>query len=139
MSIKSLKRSGIKRPARLAIAKISAYMAISFAIVLSIVEAIRNWGNWQWWPFWVIDYIVVILLISGAVLVLRKRNGAGRLLTFAWGVTFGSFYMSFWSHIENFSNPAHGNISQAPVTYLIGLGLLWSIVGFILSLSKKAK
>lgn len=116
--------------------KISAYMAICFGIALAIVEALRNLGDWQWWPYWAIDYIVATLLISGGVLVLKKARTSGQLLACAWGVSFGTGYMSFWGHVENFNNTAHGNISQAPLTYLIGFGLLCCVVGFILSLSE---
>ena len=109
-------------------------MAIGFGVTLAVLEAIRNWGNWQWWPFWVIDYIMAVLLIAGGILVLRKVRNSGKLLTGAWGLSFGAAYMSFWSHVENFSKPAHGSIDQAPLTYLIGFGLICCILGFILSL-----
>jgi hypothetical protein len=116
--------------------KISVFMAIGFGIVLSVVEVIRNWGNWQWWPFWLIDFIVAGLLISGGLLVLNKAKISRPFFSGAWGVAFGACYSSFWDHVYNFSEAAHGNISQTPLTYLIGLGLVSSIVGFILSLSE---
>ena len=111
-------------------------MAIGLGIALAIVEAMRNWGDWQWWPYWAIDYIMAALLISGGVLVLGKARISGQFLAFAWGVSFGTGYMSFWGHIENFNNAAHGNISQVPLTYLIGFGLFCCVVGFILSMSE---
>ncbi len=113
--------------------KLSAYMAIILGLVLAFLEAVRNWGNWQWWPYWVIDYIMAVLLISGGILVLLGKKASGRVLACAWGVSFGAGYMSFWSHVENFHNPAHGNISQAPLTYLIGFGLICCIIGFLLT------
>jgi len=119
--------------------KISAYMAIVFGCVLAILEAIRNWGNWQWWPYWMIDYIMATLLILGGFLVLKKTRTSGQILASAWGVSFGAGYMSFWSHVENFNEVAHGNISQTPLTYLIGFGLISCVVGFILSLSEVSK
>ena len=115
--------------------KISAFMAIGFGLVLAVLEAVRNWGDWQWWPYWAIDYIMASLLVLGGVLVLRKTKRARQVLACAWGVSFGAGYMSFWSHVENFTNPAHGNISQAPLTYLIGFGLICCILGFLLSLT----
>jgi len=113
---------------------ISAYMAIFFGITLAILEAVRNWDDWQWWPYWLIDYIMASLLISGGYLALKNTRNSGHILSCAWGVSFGAFYASFWSHVANFNNEAHGNINQAPLTYLIGFGLGGCVVGFILSL-----
>jgi len=114
--------------------KISALLAIAFGLVIAVFEAIRNWGDWQWWPWWVIDYIMAVLLITGGVLVLKKVRNSGKLLTGAWGLSFGVAYMSFWTHVENFNSPAHGNIEQSPVTFMIGFSLLVYVAGFALSL-----
>jgi len=114
---------------------VSAYFAISFGVVIAIVEVIRNWGNWQWWPFWVIDYIIALMLISGGILFIKKSEYSGVFLSAAWGVSFGAMYMSFWSHVYNFKEKAHGHISQAPLTYLIGFGLIICMLCLYFSIS----
>lgn len=119
--------------------KLSAFMAIGYGLILAILEAVRNWGNWQWWPYWLIDYIMAAMLIYGGLLALKKARSGFKVLACAWGVSFGASYMSFWSHVENFDNPAHGNISQTPLTYLIGLSLIACVLGFVLLLSDSTK
>ncbi len=44
------------------------------------------------------------------------------------------FYMSFWSHIEHFNEAADGNLSQSPLTVIIGIMWAITIVGFGLAL-----
>ncbi len=115
--------------------QLSARLALGFGIFLAIAEAVRNWGDWQWWPFWLVDYIAVVLLLAGAFLTLRRRAGAAALLSGAWGFTTAMFYMSFWSHIEHINEAAEGNIDQGPLTSIIGLLWLITIVGFATSLT----
>jgi len=106
---------------------------------LAIAEAVRNWGNWQWWPFWLVDYIAAALLVAGAVLALRQAKRGSLLLVGAWGFATATFYMSFWSHIAQFDLPADGNIAQAPLTIIIGILWMTTIVGFVLSLAAKGR
>jgi hypothetical protein len=113
----------------------SARLAVGFGIFLAVAEAVRNWGNWQWWPFWLVDYIAVVLLLAGAFLTLRRRAGAAALLSGAWGFTTAMFYASFWSHIEHIQEAAEGNIDQGPLTSIIGLLWLITIIGFATSLA----
>jgi hypothetical protein len=119
--------------------KLSAILAICYGLIIAILEAVRNWGDWQWWPYWVIDYIMAVMLIYGGFLVLRNVRKSHLILSCAWGVSFGASYMSFWGHIENFNNPAHGHIGQTPLTYLIGLSLVGCILGFVLLASEAKK
>ena len=119
--------------------RLSAYLAITYGVILAVLEAVRNWGNWQWWPFWAIDYLMATMLILGGWLVLKKAKRSMSMLACAWGVSFGASYMSFWSHVENFDSPAHGHISQTPLTFLIGLSLVGCILGFMLLLAKEDK
>ncbi len=100
---------------------------------LALAESARNWGNWQWWPFWLVDFIAAALLIAGAALVLRGGRGGNAVLCVAWGFTTAMFYSSSWSHIEHLAEPADGNLSQEPLTIIIGIMWLITIVGFALA------
>lgn len=115
--------------------RLSARLALGFGIFLAIAEAVRNHGNWQWWPFWLVDYIAVVLLVAGALMTLRARRGAAPVLAGAWGFTTAMFYMSFWSHIEHLDEAAEGNIEQGPLTLIIGVLWVITIVGFATSLA----
>ena len=117
--------------------KVAAYLAIAFGVFLAIAEAVRNWGNWQWWPYWLMDYIAAALLVAGGALVLRKAPRGSAVLAGAWGFTTGIFYSSFWSHIDHFDQPADGNIAQTPLTIIIGILWVITIVGFALSLGSR--
>jgi hypothetical protein len=112
----------------------SARLALLFGSFLALAEVARNWGNWQWWPFWLVDFIAAGLLVAGASLVLRGRAQGAQVLAGAWGFTSAMFYMSFWSHIEHFNEPADGNLAQGPLTVVIGVLWAVTIVGFVLSL-----
>lgn len=112
--------------------RVSAFLAIAFGVFLAIAEAARNWGDWQWWPYWLVDYIAVALLIFGAQRALK--TGTVRWLAGAWGWTAGTFYSSFFSHIERISVGAEdrvGNIDEQPLTIIIGVMLGISILGFL--------
>jgi hypothetical protein len=109
-------------------------MAAAFGTFLAIGETVRNWGNWQWWPFWLVDYIAATLLVCAAILTLRRAGRGPVFLAGSWGFTTAMFYMSFWSHIEQYHQPADGNIAQAPLTIIIGVLWAVTIAGFVLSL-----
>jgi len=114
--------------------RIAAVLGLVFGIFLALAETARNWGNWQWWPFWLVDFIASGLLIMSSILTLRGSSHARRLLCGAWGFTSAMFYMSFWSHIEKFQQAADGNVPQGPLTVIIGILWVITIVGFFLSL-----
>lgn len=99
--------------------------ALAFGAFLAVAEFARNWGNWQWWPFWLVDFVAAALLVAGAVLAARGDPRATQVLAGAWGFTSAMFYMSFWSHVDQFNQPAVGNISQTPLT--IAIGVMWAI------------
>jgi hypothetical protein len=115
----------------------SARLAIGFALLLAVAEAVRNWGDWGYWPFWVVDYLAVALLLVGAVRSLRARY-ASLWLSGSWGFTCAMFYMSFFSHLEALrADPnvqEHGPIAAGPLTLAIGVLFAVTILGFILSL-----
>lgn len=119
--------------------RVSAWLAVSFGVFLAIAEAVRNWGDWQWWPFWLVDYIAAALLITGGVLTLRRRPRGAVWLAGSWGFATAMVYMSFWSHISQIDQPAEGNIPQVPLTTIIGILWLLTIVGFLLALAPPAR
>ena len=46
------------------IKKINLIIATLYSIILGIVEAMLNWGDWQYAPLWIVDYLIVIILLS---------------------------------------------------------------------------
>ncbi len=112
----------------------AAVLALAFGVFLALAEAARNWGNWQWWPFWLVDFIAAALLIAGSALVLRGVSRGPQVLCGAWGFTTAMFYMSFWSHIQHINEGAEGNLSQGPLTIIIGIMWVITVVGFLLTL-----
>src|SRR5512145_370089 len=97
---------------RAAMLRATSILALVFGAFLAVAELARNWGAWQWWPFWLVDFIAAGLLILGAISALGRSPRGPVLLAGAWGFTSAMFYMSFWSHIESFDQPATGNVSQ---------------------------
>lgn len=115
----------------------SARLALAFGAFLAIAEIVRNWGNWQWWPFWLVDFVAAALLVAGSTAALRRDPRGPVILALAWGFTSAMFYMSFWSHIEQFDQPAEGNVAQGPLTLIIGVMWGLTLVGALLSLAAK--
>ncbi len=112
----------------------SSFPALAFGTFLALAELARNWGDWQWWPFWLVDFIAAALLITGGLLAARQHGRAPQMLAGAWGFASAMFYMSFWSHIEQLDQPAEGNLSQAPLTVVIGILWVITILAFAHSL-----
>ena len=46
------------------IKKINLIVATLYSIILAIVETMLNWGDWQYAPLWIVDYLIVIILLS---------------------------------------------------------------------------
>ena len=116
--------------------KTSAWLAIAFGVSLSVLEALRNWGDWQWWPFWVVDYIAAGLLVLGGTLALRR--GVDRWLTAGWGFACAMFWMSFVGHLETV---LAGGLDprEKQLTTIIGALFGLTIVGLGLGLIGRRK
>ena len=76
--------------------RISSYLAIVFAVIMFLAASIRNFGDWPELPFAGIQYIIAVALVWGGWRTLQK--GSSRLMSAAWGVAVGVYYMAFFSH-----------------------------------------
>lgn len=113
----------------------SAFIALFFGLFLAIAEIVRNWGDWQPWPFWVVDFIAAGALIWGGVRTLNQ--GSSRLLSAAWGVTVGIFWMSYFSHVQVLVEGVHVAEGEGRLTLIIGVMLLVAIIGLFMSLTRR--
>jgi hypothetical protein len=118
---------------------ISARLALAFGLLLAVAELARNWGAWQWWPFWVVDFVAAALLVVGSLATLRQHSRGPVWLAGAWGFTSAMFYMSFWSHVASLEEPVAGNLSHGPLTIVIGVMWVFTVLGFALSLVARPK
>ena len=94
-------------------------LAVTYAVVLAIVEVAYNWGNPSWWPFIAIDYVAAGLLLGGALY-------SARLLAAGWGFTCAMFLMALLASIE----------AGRPALLLAGMTafLLIATLGLVLTL-----
>ncbi|MFN3608613.1 MAG: hypothetical protein ACK4Y9_06080 [Hyphomonas sp.] len=113
----------------------SAYLALMFGLVLAIFEIARNWGNWQPWPFWAVNFIAAGALVWGGVRTLNQ--GSSRLLSAAWGVTVGVFWMTYFSNVQILMNGIEVPDGEGPLTLVIGVMLLVAIAGLFMSLTRR--
>lgn len=108
----------------------SRFLALAFAIVLAIGEAVINWGHWQFAPLWIVDYFIAGWLLWSVYKTRSSRNI--HVLLCGWAFTAGVFYIAFFAGLdpENASNTE----SNMVLVVLIGLMLAWSVVGFLCAL-----
>ena len=113
------------------IKKINLITATLYSIILGIVEIILNWGNWQYGPLWIVDYIIVIILLS-AVFVF-KENTQRLMLLLGWAFSAGVMYMVLFINLEPIPTTiASPNVEG--ILPLIGLALMVSIIGVVLTI-----
>ena len=113
------------------ILKINLIIASTYSMILAIVEAMLNWGNWQYAPLWIVDYIIVFILLSAVFLF--KENVQRLLLLLGWAFSSGVMYMVLFISLDPIpTNNLSPNIDG--ILPLVGLALLVSIVGIILTL-----
>ena len=114
------------------IKKINLFVATLYAIILGIVEALLNWGDWQYAPLWIVDYLIVVILLS-AVFVFKK-NIQRLMLLLGWAFSTGVMYMALFINLE----PNPSAMKQSPnvegILPLVGLALIVSFIGIILTL-----
>lgn len=109
-------------------------MAIASGVLLAFAETWINWGQWQWWPWWLVDYVAALLLISGGFNTLSGPEWGKRLLTGGWAFTLGMAWMSLAGNISGGADPARDARVGGLYLTLIGVGMAWSLVGFLLAL-----
>ena len=111
--------------------KINLIVATLYSIILAIVEAILNWGDWQYAPLWIVDYLIVIILLS-AVFVFKK-NIQRLMLLLGWAFSSGVMYMVLFINLE----PTPTTIASPNIEGklpLVVLALMVSIVGTVLTI-----
>jgi hypothetical protein len=111
--------------------KINLIVATLYSIILAIVEAILNWGDWQYAPLWIVDYLIVIILLS-AVFVLKK-NIQRLMLLLGWAFSAGVMYMVLFINLEPIPTAVASPNIEGKLP-LVGLALIVSIVGIALTI-----
>ena len=100
--------------------------ALGFGIFLALAETCRRWGNWPFLPFLLDDWIAGLLLVYGAARA-RRDWATGRPYQVAgWSFTSGMMYMSFFGHLEHWSQPPERG--WVPHEALVGIiGVLFAL------------
>ena len=111
--------------------KINLIVATLYSIILAIVEAILNWGDWQYAPLWIVDYLIVIILLS-AVFVFKK-NIQRLMLLLGWAFSAGVMYMVLFINLEPIPTAVASPNIEGKLP-LVGLALTVSIVGIVLTI-----
>jgi uncharacterized membrane protein HdeD (DUF308 family) len=109
----------------------SRYLALAFAIVLAVVEALLNMSRpqWQYAPLWIIDYVIVAALLIG--FWLTRRPAHTPVLMAGWALAAGVFYMALFVSLD--PEVKWGNGPDPLLLFLIGLGLGVQVLGLILA------
>ena len=110
------------------IKKIDLIIATLYLIILGIVEAMLNWGDWQYAPLWIVDYLIVIILLS-AVFFFKDRVQKKIGWAFSSGVTYMALFINL-EPIPTIINPA--NVEA--ILSLVALALIVSLLGVVLTI-----
>ena len=116
------------------IKKINLIVATLYSITLAIVEVMLNWGDWQYAPLWIVDYLIVIILLS-AVFVF-KNNIQRLMLLLGWAFSSGVMYMALFINLEPIPTTVKSPNVEG-ILPLVGLALVVSIIGVILTIIDK--
>jgi hypothetical protein len=117
---------------------LSRWLALIFAVVLAVVEALLNQsrpdGHWQYAPLWIIDYVIVAALL--AAFWLTRRPGHEVVLVLAWALGAGVFYMALFVGLDpDLKWGADGDSAgRGSMVGLIGFGLSMQVLGLVLAL-----
>ena len=111
--------------------KTNLIVATLYSIILAIVEAILNWGDWQYAPLWIVDYLIVIILLS-AVFVFKK-NIQRLILLLGWAFSAGVMYMVLFINLEPIPTAVASPNIEGKLP-LVGLALIISIIGIVLTI-----
>ena len=116
---------------RVLIKNINLIIATLYSIILGIVEAMLNWGDWQYAPLWIVDYLIVLVLLS-AVFVF-KEHIQRLMLLLGWAFSSGVMYMVLFINLE----PIPATIKSPNIEGLlplVGLALVVSLLGILLTM-----
>ena len=111
--------------------KTNLIVATLYSIILAIVEAILNWGDWQYAPLWIVDYLIVIILLS-AVFVFKK-NIQRLILLLGWSFSAGVMFMALFISLEPTPIALESPDIEGKLP-LMGLALIVSIIGIVLTI-----
>jgi hypothetical protein len=114
--------------------KISAWLGIALAVIGAPLKVLRIMRESEPLPWMAYDYIALILLVTGAVLVLRGKGG--RLLAAGWGFGIAMFYESFFSHYEQYAAGTGNHGFQRTMVASTAAFLVVNIIGLALALMK---
>ncbi len=112
--------------------KISAWLAIVLSAIGAPLKVVRVMRQAEPIPSIAYDYIALVILLIGAVLVLRGRSG--RWLAAGWGFGCAMFYGSLNGHYWTMThNPADLRFEHTMVTST-SIFLVVNVVGLALAL-----
>jgi len=116
-------------------AKVNRILAFVYAIGLGIGETVMNWGHWQYAPLWIVDYLIVVALLFGAIK--HDPGKSASILKAAWAFAFGVMYMALFISLE----PELAALFETPPTVLLLMGLLnvLALIGFALAVLSKGR
>ena len=82
------------------IKKANLILATLYSIILAIFETIMNtyWDDWQYTPLWVVDYFIVLILLSAVFLF--KKNIQNLMLLLGWSFSAGVSYMALFISLD---------------------------------------
>ena len=99
----------------------SPHLALGFGVFLALAETVRRWGTWPFLPFLLDDWIAGGFLIYGAVRSRREWTTGRPYQVAGWAFTSGMMYMSFFGHVEHWSNPPEaGWVPHGALVGIIG-------------------
>lgn len=110
------------------IKKINLTIAALYSIILSVTEAALNWGDWQYAPLWIVDYLIVLILLS-AVFIFKDKIQKYLLLT-GWSFSAGVMYMVLFINLEPETTLT---ILDYNTLLAVSAALIVSIIGVLLS------
>ena len=110
------------------IKKINLTIAVLYSIILGATEAFINWGDWQYAPLWIVDYLIVLILLS-AVFIFKDKIQKYLLLT-GWSFSAGVMYMVFFINLEPKTTLT---VLDNYILSGVGVALIFSLIGILLS------
>ncbi len=118
--------------------KTNLIVATLYSIILAIVETLLNsyWDDWQYTPLWIVDYLIVIILLS-AVFVFKK-NIQRLILLLGWSFSAGVMFMALFISLEPTPIALESPDIEDKLP-LMGLALIVSIIGIVLTIIDSKK